>query len=310
MHFFRVSALLLAAAAVSAPAQSSIKLIPEPREVRAGATQPLSQGVQITCVAPCAAEDAFAVDDLKSYLASQGVAVNPSSPVNLLVTRYGSPMSRSILADASGKKGEGPSEFPAEMKAEGYAIIPDGKGLAITAASDSGIFYALQTVKQLVSGYGNQAVLHTATIRDWPAMKYRGLDDDLSRGPFPTLEFQKKQIRVAAAYKINLYSPYFEHTMQYTGHPLMAPPGGSLTQAEARELVAYAAKYHITIIPEQEAFGHLHYLLNWEKYTSIAESPHGQVLAPHQPDAHETDARHVRRTGADLPRPLPSPWCR
>jgi N-acetyl-beta-hexosaminidase len=285
MHFFRVSALLLAAAAVSAPAQSSLELIPEPREVRAGATQPLSQGVQITCVAPCAAEDAFAVDDLKSYLASQGVTVNPSSPVNLLVTRYGSPLSRSILSDASGKKGDGPSEFPAEMKAEGYAIIPDGKGLAITAASDSGIFYALQTVKQLVSGYGNQAVLHTASVRDWPAMRYRGLDDDLSRGPFPTLEFQKKQIRVAAAYKINLYSPYFEHTMQYSGHPLMAPPGGSLTQAEARELVAFAAKYHITIVPEQEAFGHLHYLLNWEKYTSIAETPHGQVLAPHKPDA-------------------------
>jgi hypothetical protein len=128
-------------------------------------------------------------------------------------------------------------------------------------------------------------VLHTATIRDWPAMRYRGLDDDLSRGPFPTLEFQKKQLRTIAAYKVNIYSPYFEHTMQYSGHPLMAPPGGSLTQAEARELVAYAAKYHITIIPEQEAFGHLHYLLNWEKYSSIAETPHGQVLAPHQPDA-------------------------
>jgi hypothetical protein len=285
MHFFRVSALLLAATAVSSPAQSSLKLIPEPREVRAGATHPLSQGVQITCVAPCAAEDTFAVDDLKAYLASLGVAVNPSSPVNLLVTRYGSSISRSILSDASGKKGDGPAEFPAEMKAEGYAIIPDGKGLAITAASDAGIFYALQTVKQMVVGFGNKAVLQTASVRDWPAMKYRGLDDDLSRGPFPTLEFQKKQIRTIAAYKINLYSPYFEHTMQYTGHPLMAPPGGSLTQAEARELVAYAAKYHITIIPEQEAFGHLHYLLNWEKYSSIAETPHGQVLAPHQADA-------------------------
>ena len=42
-------------------------------------------------------------------------------------------------------------------------------------------------------------------------MRYRGLDDDLSRGPFPTLEFQKKQIRTIAAYKINIYlaRPYF-----------------------------------------------------------------------------------------------------
>jgi hypothetical protein len=90
-----------------------------------------------------------------------------------------------------------------------------------------------------------------------------------------------------AAYKLNIYSPYFEHTMQYTGHPLMAPPGGTLTQDQARELVAYAAKYHVMIIPEQEAFGHLHYLLNWEQYTPLAETPHGHVLAPAQPDAQK-----------------------
>jgi hexosaminidase len=285
MHFFRAAAMLALGLGVSASAQSPLKLIPVPREVRAGGVQPLSQGVQITCASPCSAEDTFAVDDLKGYLTSQGVTVSASSPVNILVVRYGPTISRSILADASPQKAAAPADFPAEMKAEGYAIIPDGKGLAVTAASDSGIFYALQTVKQLVSGFGPNAVLRTATIRDWPAMRYRGLDDDLSRGPFPTLDFQKKQIRTIAAYKLNIYSPYFEHTMQYSGHPLMAPPGGSLTPAQARELVAYAAKYHVTIIPEQEAFGHLHYLLNWEKYSPIAETPHGQVLAPHQPEA-------------------------
>src|SRR5215470_12248922 len=285
MHFFRSAALLLAACATCAAAQSPLKLIPVPRELRIGATQPLNQGVQITCATPCPAEDNFAVDDLKGYLSSQGIAVNPSSPVNILVTRYGSALSRSILAEASGQKGDGPADFPAEMKTEGYAIVPDGKGLAVTAASDSGIFYALQTVKQMISGFGPSAILHTASIRDWPAMRYRGLDDDLSRGPFPTFDFQKKQIRVIAAYKLNIYSPYFEHTMQYSGHPLMAPPGGSLTQAQARELVAYASQFHIIVIPEQEAFGHLHYLLNWEKYAPIAETPHGQVLAPAQADA-------------------------
>ncbi|WP_035350759.1 glycoside hydrolase family 20 zincin-like fold domain-containing protein [Edaphobacter aggregans] len=288
MHFFRAVVLFVTATAVSAAAQSPLKLIPVPREVAAATAQQLPQGVQITCTAPCSAEDTFAIDDLKTYLASQGIAVNATSPSTILVTRYGSPVSHSILAEAMQKKAsDAPAQFPAEMKAEGYAIIPDGKGLAITAASDAGIFYALQTVKQMFFGFGNKAVLQTATIRDWPAMRYRGLDDDLSRGPFPTLEFQKKQIRTIAAYKVNIYSPYFEHTMQYSGHPLMAPPGGSLSQAEARELVAYAAKYHITIIPEQEAFGHLHYLLNWEKYSSIAETPHGQVLAPHQPDAQK-----------------------
>src|SRR3954468_23560185 len=152
MHFSRVASLLLAAVAASVSAQSPLKLIPQPRELRVGAASALSQGIQITCANPCSTEDAFAIDDLKAYFASQGVTVNASSAVNILVTRYGSGNSRSILADAGLKKSDAPADFPAEMKAEGYAIIPDGKGLAVTAASDAGIFYALQTVKQMVTG--------------------------------------------------------------------------------------------------------------------------------------------------------------
>ena len=125
-------------------------------------------------------------------------------------------------------------------------------------------------------------MLHTANIRDWPAMKYRGLDDDLSRGPITTLDFEKYMIRTLAAYKINLYSPYFEHTQQYASNPLMAPPG-SVTAEEASELAAYAKLYHITIVPEQEAFGHLHHNLTWDQYQPLAETPHGAVLAPGQP---------------------------
>lgn len=285
MRFVSAVSVLLASLTVSVFAQSSLTVIPIPREVREAPSQSLAPGIQITCSSPCTSEDSFAIDDLKNYLSSQGIAVNSTSPVTILVTRYGSSLSRSILTEAT--PGGRATDFPAEMRAEGYALIPDGKGLALTAASDSGIFYALQTVKQMITGYGDHAVLHTATIRDWPALKYRGLSDDLSRGPFPTFEFQKKQIRMLAAYKVNIYSPYFEHTLQYTGHPLMAPPGGTLTQEQARELVAYAAKYHITIIPEQEAFGHLHYLLNWETYAPIAETPHGQVLAPAQPEGQK-----------------------
>jgi hypothetical protein len=94
MRFFSVASLLLTALAVPAAAQSSLKLIPIPREVHEATAQSLSQGVQIACSSPCTPEDAFAVDDLKSYLASQGVTVNATSPVNILVTRYGSPISK------------------------------------------------------------------------------------------------------------------------------------------------------------------------------------------------------------------------
>jgi hypothetical protein len=129
---------------------------------------------------------------------------------------------------------------------------------------------------------GAKPTLPTGTVRDWPAMKYRGIQDDLSRGPFPTLEFQKHQIRVFAALKANIYSPYFEHTLLYPNQPLAAPPGSAMSPSDVAELVSYARQYHITVLPEQEAFGHLHHVLKYDIYADVAETPHGHVLAPGQ----------------------------
>jgi hypothetical protein len=266
MHFHRIGSLLLVVA-TAAPAQTSLKLIPIPREVRAGAERPLPHGVRIVCASPCATEDQFAADDLSTTLLARGVPVTEAGGFRIELTRL------AAHPDA---------RFNEEMKPEGYVITTAATGLTVIGATAEGVFYGAQTVKQLVEASGARAVLREADIRDWPAMKYRGLDDDLSRGPITTLEFEKHMIQTLAAYKVNIYSPYFEHTQQYASNPLMSPPGGVTTE-EARELVAYAKLYHITIIPEQEAFGHLHHNLTWEQYQPLAETPHGAVLAPGQP---------------------------
>jgi hexosaminidase len=272
MHFRRIGLALLAlsslALATFASAQTSLKLIPMPREVHAATDQALTRGVRIVCRG-CGAdpEDQFAADDLAATLQARHIPIAEVGGFEIELAR----LSSHPVAD-----------FTDEMKPEGYVIATTSTGIVVTGATSAGLFYGAQTVKQLVEGSGDSAVIHTAEIRDWPAMKYRGLDDDLSRGPITTLEFQKHLIRTLAAYKINLYSPYFEHTQQYASNPLMAPPG-SVTAAEAEELVAYARPYHITIVPEQEAFGHLHHNLTWEQYQPLAETPHGEVLAPAQP---------------------------
>src|SRR5271170_5073404 len=274
MHFFRLGALLVGFGTFGsfASAQPSIKLIPIPREIRATADEALPHGVRIVCAAPCAAEDQFAADDLAEMLQGRGIPAASATGVQIELLRL------AAHPDA---------RFTEEMKAEGYMIATGTGGLTVIGDSAAGVFYGAQTVKELIEGDGARAVLHGANVRDWPAMKYRGLDDDLSRGPVTTLEFQKHLIRTLAAYKVNLYSPYFEHTQQYASNPLMAPPGGSVTAEEARELVAYAKLYHITIVPEQEAFGHLHHNLTWEQYQTLAETPHGAVLAPGQPGSVE-----------------------
>lgn len=278
------------------PAAAQFALLPLPREVTAGQVIPLSQGVQIVCPA-CTAEDTFAAGELGRWLAEDHVALTGSTATRITLARTDSETGRNALTSAH-------ITWSPEMQAEGFAIMPNANGLTVVGATASGVFYGAMTARQLVTGTGTTATLQTATIRDWPAMKYRGVHDDLSRGPVPTLEFQKHVIRTLAAYKVNVYSPYFENTMQYRSDPLAAPPGGSITPEQARELVAYAAQFHVAVIPEQEAFGHLHYMLNQETYAPLAEAPNGHVLAPGQAGSLELTKRIYAELATDYPSPL------
>ncbi|HJQ54419.1 MAG TPA: beta-N-acetylhexosaminidase, partial [Gemmatimonadaceae bacterium] len=264
--------------ATASAAQTELRLIPQPREMRVeGAAISVAKG--ITIARPSNADDRFAASDLATALKDRGIRVvngetGPGTRVVLM--RADASAARTLLRRHS-------LTVDSAMHDEGYVIIPDGNRLVVIGATGAGVFYGAQTVKQLVSGDGNQAKLYRATIRDWPAMRYRGFHDDISRGPVPTLDFQKKQIRTLAAYKVNFFSPYYEHTLTYENNPLIAPPGGAMTHADVKELVAYAANYHVDIIPEQEAFGHLHHVLKYEIYSPLGETPHGHVLAPGQP---------------------------
>ena len=117
------------------------------------------------------------------------------------------------------------------------------------------------------------------------------------------MEFLKREIRTLAAYKYNIFSPYFEHTFAYPSSPVAAFPGGAMTPDEGRELVAYAAKYHITIIPEQESFGHLHHVLKFEQFSPLGENSawRGAGCA-----GRSRDAAADRRAGsANWPRCFP-----
>lgn len=254
---------------------ASVPLIPQPHVYVDQGSESLQHGLSLI-LSGVDAEDKFAAKDFSEALAERGIrvasAISASTPA-IHLFRSDSLQARRILKAQQ-------VEFSSEMKEEGYVILSSQRDIYVIASSGTGIFYGLQTLKQLISGSGEAAELHKAKIQDWPAMKYRGLHDDLSRGPVPTLEFQKRQIRTLAAYKVNVYSPYFEHSFAYEKNPLPALPGGAMTPADAEELVHYAAQYHVSIIPEQEAFGHLHNVLTFEKYASLAEGPQGSVLAP------------------------------
>lgn len=270
----RIALICVLVSAGAAGAQPSLRLIPQPREVKSEGSVALRNGISVT--RPANAADRLAADDLIEALKARQIAVTTSAGARISFLRSETAAAKSLLRQHS-------MGIDLGMREEGYVIIPDARGLVVIGSTEAGIFYGAQTVKQLVVGSGSSARLDRATIRDWPAMRYRGFHDDLSRGPVPTLDFQKKQMRTLAAYKVNVYSPYFEHTLLYPSNPIIAPPGGAMTPDQVRELVAYAGRYHIDVIPEQEAFGHLHHMLKYEIYSPLAETPHGHVLAPGQP---------------------------
>jgi hexosaminidase len=291
---FRFAAPLLLSAALAAAQTAPLHLIPQPRSVTPHGDVSLASGVQVVCPG-CDAEDTFAATDLQQTLAERGVSIASGTGLRITLQRL------DTHPDAA---------FTAAMKPEGYTIASSSAGVTITGATAAGLFYGAQTVKQLIqkgapgSAAAGSFVLQSADIRDYPAMQYRGLHDDLSRGPIDTLDFQKKLIRTLAAYKVNVYSPYFESTQAYASNPLAAIPGASLTPADARELAAYAAKYHITIIPEQEAFGHLSHMLTFEQYAGAAETPHGDVLAPGQPQSIALIDNMFKDLAAEYPGPF------
>ncbi|MGA2673290.1 MAG: family 20 glycosylhydrolase [Terracidiphilus sp.] len=248
-----------------------LHLVPAPRECVAVESVPIG-GVGFFVTAINSAEDGFAAEDLIEQ--SLGKRSVESDAPFIRLERAESEQAKALLD-------RNHLNFDPEMRDEGYVIAPDGQGgLAVIAESSAGIFYGAQTVKQLIRGSGKDAVLLVPTLRDWPAMAHRGLSDDWSRGPLPNMDFLKREIRTLAAYKYNIFSPYFEHTFAYASSPVAAFPGGAMTPDEARELVEYAAKYHITVIPEQESFGHLHHVLKFEQFSGLGETAHGAVLAP------------------------------
>jgi hypothetical protein len=231
---------------------ADLHLIPAPRECTAVESIPIGN-IGFFVVAEKNSVDQFAIEDLVEESLGKRKVVDDAPFIRL---------ERADTERAQAQLAEHHLTFDPAMHDEGYVLVPDGQGgLCVIAATPTGMFYGVQTVKQLIRGAGKDAVLLAPTVRDWPAMAHRGVSDDWSRGPIPNMEFLKREIRTLAAYKINIFSPYFEHTFAYDSSAIAAFPGGAMTPDEARELVTYAAEYHITVIPEQESFGHLQHLL-------------------------------------------------
>lgn len=174
--------------------------------------------------------------------------------------------------------------FKEKLGDEGYELFIDNNKVVLAANTERGLFYGKQSLIQLIRGAKDNK-LQGIHIIDRPALKYRGVMDDISRGPVPSLEYMKYQIRRMAELKINTLTYYTEHVVRTEKHPEFAPPAGALSIAEWKELSDYAKQYYIELIPNFQSLGHAEKVLLNPKFRNIAES--NSMYAPTKPETIE-----------------------
>jgi hypothetical protein len=172
----------------------------------------------------------------------------------------------------------------------------------IESGDAAGAFYGAMTLAQLPQRARGAWTMPCVRVEDRPALRWRVLSDDVSRGPLPTMRYFEERIRTIAAFKMNGYSPYMEHVFVSPTDPLPAPLDG-ITPAQLRALTAYAARFHVALIPEQQTFAHMHNTLRLERYAAAAELPHGFLLAPNVALSGEYLSRIVGQELAAVGRP-------
>jgi hexosaminidase len=262
------SALILAAmlampaAAAAAPAQipaDALGIIPQPRSAKAyAATYELPRSVVISARS---AGERNVADFARTFLRARGIAATVAASAS------GAQIAISALA------------YDPSLGREGYRLRVDAAGVRIAANSAAGAFYGLQTLEQLFSPGGGNAI-HQVDINDVPAYPYRGVHLDVGRHFFP-VSFVERYIDIASRYKLNEFHWHLTEDqgwrIQIKRYPRLTTVAscrsgtmighdfnsndrvrycGYYTQDQIREVVAYAQKRYVNVVPEIEMPGH------------------------------------------------------
>lgn len=144
-----------------------------------------------------------------------------------------------------------------------YTLTVTTKKITIQASGNTGIYYGIQTLKQLMRDHTH---VPGCVIKDEPAFPFRGFMIDVGRN-YMSLPLLKKQIEVMAAYKMNVF--HFHATediawrLESKKYPQLHAPDNMLrnkgmfyTVEEIRELISFCKERYIEFIPEIDMPGH------------------------------------------------------
>lgn len=164
------------------------------------------------------------------------------------------------------------SDADPSLGAEGYTLRIASEGVQLTAQQPAGLFYGIQTLRQLLPAVGpaESHPLPACTIRDLPRFSWRGAMLDVARHFFAVADVQR-YIDLLAAYKFNRLHLHLTDDQGWRiaiaswprlaeyggGTEVGAGAGGYYTQADYSQIVRYAGERYITVIPEVDMPGHV-----------------------------------------------------
>lgn len=242
-------------------------LLPQPQSINYGDGKVYLENA-IHFVSHMEKEDSDVLEDLQQLFDEHDMGrvalVDNRSAKGIEFHRLGSP---DRLPGIDEKGGRGQREY--------YQISAKGGLIKITSQSSAGLFYAVQTLRQLVSYDEEGVFIPEVAIEDWPSMPYRGFMMDMTHMQLPTVEEIKNQIDFLARWKVNQYYFYSETNIELDGYPLLAPEA-KFTKEDIQEIIDYASSKFVDIIPNINLYGHLHDLFKFEHYADLAITPYGR----------------------------------
>lgn len=150
-----------------------------------------------------------------------------------------------------------------------YHIEISNTHIMISADSSREVFYAIQTLRQLIRTEGN--AIPCAVIHDKSDYSYRGFYHDVTRGKVPKIETLKDLADRLSFYKINQMQLYIEHTFAYGNQSEVWMESDPLTAEEILILDEYCRQRYIELVPSIATFGHLYHALRSKSFRHLCE---------------------------------------
>jgi len=319
-HLTGLLLVLSASAQPGGATQSPTLIFPEPQEISPRAQDFVFTGnPEILVPNDASAADLFLARFLQTELAGRhgfaiGIRRAASIPGNKPVIVMGA------TANALVREYGSSHHLEPVSRPEGYSLEVNASAVVVAASDDSGAFYGLQSLRQLIETSGGDLRVRGVRVRDWPRMPFRAVRLYLP-GP-DNIPFFKRFVRdFMSLYKYNRLFMEMNAGMRFERHPELnagsvdlakdlaysrrerpsgphqenqdsanwdAADGGVLEKEEVADLVQWAARHHIEVIPEIPSLTHSYYLLNRHKdLAEIQDAEWPDTYCPSNPNSYK-----------------------